>query len=289
MTLFNEMADFFESHTIAHLKPATVRQYSHILNRILRPEFGNSRLPDVRRADVIALHLRLEQTPVIANRMLAVGKRMYHFAQECGVLDEQSNPFRKIRFYREPLRDRFLSCDEYERLGRVLDQIEADGRYCRAAVAGIRLLVLTGARRSEIESLTWSQVDIENGEFRLADSKTGPRSIEISSAVHTVLESIPVIGEFVMADSTGTRIGLRAVWSEVRCAAGIDDVRMHDLRHSYATHAALGGVGMAVIAQLLGHSTVWTTARYLHVSRGYTSQAAEQISRSLTMALAKRS
>ena len=289
MKLFNEMADFFESHAIAHLKPGTVRQYSHVLNRILRPEFGNSRLLDVRRADVIALHLRLEQTPVIANRMLAVGKRMYHFAQECGVLDEKSNPFRKIRFYREPHRDRFLSCEEYDRLGGVLGEIEADGRHSRAAVAGIQLLVLTGARRSEIESLTWSQVDIDNGEIRLADSKTGPRSIEISSAVREILESIPVVSEFVITGTDGVRIGLRYVWDEARRRAGIEDVRMHDLRHSYATHAARGGIGMAVIAQLLGHSTVWTTARYLHVSRGYASQAAEQVSRSLTIALAKRS
>ena len=289
MKLFNEMADFFESHAIAHLKPETVRQYSHILNRILRPEFGNSRLLDVRRADVIALHLRLEQTPVIANRMLAVGKRMYYFAHECGLLDEQANPFRKVRFYREPHRDRFLSCEEYDRLGEVLGQIEVDGRYCRTAVAGIRLLVLTGARRSEIESLTWSQVDIDNGEIRLADSKTGPRSIEISSAVREILESIPVAGEFVMTGSNGARIALRYVWDEARRRAGIEDVRMHDLRHSYATHAAMGGIGMAVIAQLLGHSTVWTTVRYLHVSRIHARKAAEQVSESLTMALAKRS
>ena len=101
MTLFNEFADFFESHCNAHLKPTTVRLYSHILNQILRPNFGNSKLNAVQRMDVHALHLSMEQTPVIANRMLAVGKRMYFFAQEVGVLDEPANPFRKIRFYKE--------------------------------------------------------------------------------------------------------------------------------------------------------------------------------------------
>ncbi len=286
MTTFNEFAHFFESHCNAHLKPATVRQYSHILNHVLRPKFGDSNLNDVQRQDVHALHLSMEQTPIIANRVLAVGKRMYFFAQEIGVLDEQcGNPFRKIRFYRERRRDRYLSCEEYERLGAVLNQLAAEERFSPAAVAGIRLLVLTGARRSEIESLKWDEVDFENREIRLADSKTGPRTIEISSPVREVLESVPIAGEFVMMDRDGTRILLRVPWEETRRRAGIEDVRMHDLRHSYATHAALGGVPMSVIAQLLGHSNVYTTTRYLHVSRGHVSNAAEQVSKSLTMAL----
>ena len=210
MTTFAEFADFFESHCNAHLKPATVRQYSHLLNHVLRPKFGDSNLNDVQRQDVHALHLSMEQTPVIANRMLAVGKRMYFFAQEIGVLDEQcGNPFSKIRFYRERRRDRYLSCEEYERLGAVLIQLATEERFSPAAVAGIRLLVLTGARRSEIESLKWDEVDFENGEIRLADSKTGPRTIEISSPVREVLESIPIAGEFVMMDRNGTRIHLR--------------------------------------------------------------------------------
>lgn len=287
MTLFNEFADLFESHINAHLKPETVRQYSHVLDQKLKPNFGNSNLNDVQRKDVYVLHLSMEQTPVIANRMLAVGKRMYYFAQEVGVLDEQANPFTKIRFYREQRRNRFLSCEEYERMGSVLNQLELEDRFSPEAVAGIRLLALTGARRSEIESMKWDQVDFENNEIRLADSKTGPRSIEISSPVREVLESIPVKGKFVIVNCSGARTGLRQVWNETRQRAGIEDVRMHDLRHSYATHAALDGVSLSVIAQLLGHTNVWTTTRYLHVSRGYASQAAEQVSRSLTMSMVK--
>ena len=287
MTLFNEFADLFESHSKAHLKPATVQLYSHVLSKNLRPNFGNSELNDVARKNVLDLHMSMEDTPVIANRTLAVGKRMYNFAWEVGVLDYQINPFSHIRFYRERHRDRFLSSEEYERLGCVLNQLESEGRFSPVAVAGIRLLILTGARRSEMETVKWDQVDFENSEIRLPDSKTGPRSIEISSPVRQVLESIPVSGEFVIAGRNGTRVGLRRVWNEARRRAGIEDVRMHDLRHSYATHAALDGVAMSVIAQLLGHTTVWTTTRYLHVSRGYASKAAEQVSRSLTMSMVK--
>ena len=180
-----------------------------------------------------------------------------------------------------------MSSEEYERLGSVLSQLESEGRFSPVAVSGIRPLVLTGARRSEMESLKWDEVDFENSEIRLADSKTNSRSIELSSPVREVLESIAVAGEFVIMSSNSGRVGLRPVWNEASRRAGLEDVRMHDLRHSYATHAALDGVAMSVIAQLLGHSTVWTTTRYLHVSRGYASEAAEQVSRSLTMTLVK--
>ena len=285
MVLFNEFTVFFRSHIDAHLKPATVRQYSYVIKQILNPEFGHLNLDSVQRAQVNKLHLSMADRPVVANRMLAVGKRIYSFAQEVGELPDQINPFTKIRHFKERPRERFLSCEEYERLGNVLNQMELEGRYHPASFAAIRLIALTGARRSEIESLKWSYVDFDNNLIRLADSKTGGRNLELSGDVRQILESLPVAGEYVMSRRDGTKAGLQRIWNQIRVRAGLKDVRLHDLRHSYATHAALSGVPLPVIAQLLGHSTTWTTSRYLHVSNDSASHAAEQVSSMLTSAM----
>ena len=145
----------------------------------------------------------------------------------------------------------------------------------------IRLLMLTGCRRNEILTLRWEDVHLEAQELRLADSKTGPRTISLSVEAAEVLAAIPKVpgNPWVIP---GTRPGQRLSsifepWSRVRARAGLDDVRIHDLRHSYASRALALGESLPVIAKLLGHAQIQTTARYTHLTRDSVKDAATRV------------
>ena len=274
---FNEFARVFTTHIKKHLKKRSIEQYVYILNRTLIPEFGLSELTEIKRKSVAGLHLSLYATPVYANRVIAVGRTIFSYAYVWGILSDGNNPFRNIKLYREILRDRFLGPSEYRRVGRILDDFERNGTISRYGLAGVRTLILTGCRVSEIELLRWDDVELQDGYFRLPDSKTGPRVIEMPAGVQEIFGSLHNNGsEFVFPGRHG-RIGLNKVWRKVRRKAGLEDVRLHDLRHSYATMAVGQGISMPVIARLLGHSTLWTTTRYVHSSRRQSSEAADLV------------
>ena len=274
---FSDFTLIFNSHIHRHLKPHTIRQYEHALNAALLPAFGAMPLTEINRSDVMRLHGELHDRPVLANRVIAVGRSLFNYAWIHDVVSDSSNPFRGIPFYKEKRRDRFLSKAEYCRLGCALDHQERNGAAPLHGIAAIRVLLLTGCRVSEIEGLRWDEVDFESETLRLPDSKTGPRLIEMPRAVRNILVNLPARQtEYVFPGRSG-RITLRWAWEIVRSEAGLNDLRLHDLRHSYATIAVNNGVPIPVLAKLLGHSTVWTTARYLHASRSDSAKAAELV------------
>ena len=151
--------------------------YKVVTERYLKPEFGNLNMPDIKRAQVIALHLSLKNKPVMANRIIAVGRRMYNFAQTIELVDPNINPFIRITLYREIMRDRHLSSSEYSRLLKALSAMKAEDSVSQYAIAGIKLCLLTGYRASEAEAMKWADIDIEQKVINLSDSKTGPRSV----------------------------------------------------------------------------------------------------------------
>ena len=158
-----------------------------------------------------------------------------------GIAPEGGNPCKFVRKYKEPGCERFLSEEEFRRLGRVLGEVEAEGKVCASAVAAFRLLMLTGCRRNEILTLRWADVDLEAGEIQLRDAKTGARSVAISPAARRVLAGIPRLPDnpWVIA---GARLGARLsnlnnAWLVVRTRADLEGVRIHDLRHSFASRA----------------------------------------------------
>ena len=282
MTL-NEYMPIFLRHVGAHRKKHTIKLYKLVSERYLKPEFGNSDLTDIKRPQVVALHLSLKNKPVMANRIIAVGRRMYNFAQTMEIVDQNFNPFTKITLYREIMRDRHLSASEYSRLLEVLMTMKTEGIVSQYAIAGIKLCLLTGCRASEAEAMKWADIDIEQKVINLPDSKTGPRSVEMTEEVVEIIESMIRLSncELVFPGRYGRQIALVKVWWKVRTRARLDDVRLHDLRHSFATTAAMHGVPIPVIARLLGHSTIWTTTRYLHSSRSTTSAAAAMLARTI--------
>ena len=226
-------------------KPSTAAQYRLAIERYIVPALGERAVSEIGRSHVADLQHALRDRPAMANLVIATLSRLIDQAVAWGVVQETTNPCRSAQKYRVRRRERFLTDAEFRRLGNALDELEATGRLSPHAAAAIRLLMLTGCRRNEILTLRWEDVHLEAHELRLPDSKTGPRTISLSVEAADVLAAIPKVpgNPWVIP---GTRPGQRLSsifepWSRVRARAGLDDVRIHDLRHSYASTRACAG------------------------------------------------
>ena len=170
-------------------------------------------------------------------------------------------------------------------------ELETKGTISTSAAGALRLLMLTGCRRNEVVTLRWEHVDLEHDESRLRDAKTGARAVPLSPAAIQVLTALPRRPENPWVFSgrvRGTRLRtLNASWTVVRKEAGLEDVRLHDLRlsrgmrHSFASRALALGESLPMIGKLLGHTQVQTTARYAHLARNSVKVAAVRIADSL--------
>ena len=192
-----------------------------------------------------------------------------------GYRPEDSNPCKDIKRYRRRARERFLSPDEIRRVVEVLNRYD-ETRPLQAAV--IRLLLLTGCRKSELLTLKWR--DYREGKLFLRDSKNGPRTVWLSSAAREVLDRLPRKNAWVFPSYWGNLDHLSDItdfWGDVRTEAGLREVRPHDLRHTFASQAAMQGIPLPVVARLLGHAQVQMTLRYAHVSDRDVEAAAERI------------
>ena len=276
---------YMTAHVAVRCKPTTARSCRHILDKFLLPEFGARRVGEITPDQVATLHYRLRETPIMANHVISLLSRLFHKAAAAGDATGGGNPCRFIKKYPTRSRERFLSEQEFERLGTVLRDLETAGRISKSAAAALRLLMLTGCRRNEILTLRWEHVDLEHDELRLSDSKTGARAVPLSPAARQILTSLPrqADNQWVFPGrKTGTRMGnLNASWQIVRNEAGLEDVRIHDLRHSFASRALALGESLPMIGKLLGHRQVQTTARYAHLARHSVKAAAGRIEDSL--------
>ena len=276
---------YLEEHVAMRCKPTTAAQRSFVLRKHILPALGSLPLEDVTRERAAALHHGLSGTPATANMALATLSRMFSFAEACGLAVEGGNPCRFVAKYRERRRERFLSDGEFERLGHVLAEMEAEGSLSVHAAAALRLLMLTGCRRNEIATLRWSDVDLDAGELNLGETKTGARTVTLSPAAVQVLRDLPRVADspwVIAGPRPGTRItNLSEQWRRVRTRADLEDVRLHDLRHSWASRALALGESLPMIGRLLGHSRVETTARYAHLARDSVHEAAARIAASI--------
>lgn len=252
------------------LKPRTREEYERLLDKSIVPELGGIRLQELTRADISRFHARRSDRPHHANFALAVLSKLMSWAEQDGLRPEGANPCRGIKKYPARKKERFLTLAEFERLGHVLAEAEAAERESLFAIAAIRLLMLTGARRNEILELRWSYVDLERGLLNLPDSKTGQKVLRLSPPALAVLQALPRIegNPYVICGQTEGEhlVNLQKPWNRLRKAAGLSDVRIHDLRHSFASVAAASGASLPMIGKLLGHSNPQTTARYAHLA-----------------------
>ena len=280
-TLATLAARYLREHVAVRCKPSTAAQYRLAIERYIVPALGQLPVAAIGRREVADLQHTLRDRPAMANLVVATLARLIDQARAWGVLAEGTNPCRSAQKYREKRRERFLTDAEFRRLGNALDELEATGRVSPHAASAIRLLMLTGCRRNEILTLRWEDVHLDARELRLADSKTGPRTVSLSAEATDVLAAIPQLpgNPWVIP---GTKPGARLSsifepWARVRARAGLDDVRIHDLRHSYASRALALGESLPVIAKLLGHAQIQTTARYTHLTRDAVKDAATRV------------
>ena len=282
---------FLREYVAPRCKPWTVTTYRGALDRWILPALGRLPVGAVTHGHIADLHYRLRKIPYRANQVIAILNRMFSLAEVWGLRHAGDHPCRSIRKYRERHRERFLSEEEFRRLGRVLEEIEAqvgDGRRGRlgaSVAAALRLLVLTGCRRNEILTLRWEEVDLDAGELRLRDSKTGPRVVPLPAAAVSVLAALPRVpgNPWVIpgAKPGGHLSNLNDHWLRIRARAGLDDVRIHDLRHSFASRALALGESLPTIGRLLGHGQVTTTARYAHLARDAVKASASRVADSI--------
>ena len=225
---------FLKEHVPGHCKPSTAHSYALAIRQHVLPRLGARPVAEVTRADVASLHQRMRATPFAANRPLGILSAMFSAAELWGLRPQGSNPCRYVKRFRERKRERFLSDAEYRRLGAALREAESTGAVAAPAVAAIRLLMLTGCRLSEIMNLRWDLVALDARELRLPDSKTGAKVVHLGGSAVAVLRGIARKegNPWVIAGRRpGTRIAsLHFPWGRIRKRAGLDDVRLHDLR-----------------------------------------------------------
>ncbi|MCY3828377.1 MAG: site-specific integrase [Rhodospirillaceae bacterium] len=284
-TVADLAARFMTAHVEMNCKPGTVESYRSLLRLCILPGLGGLRLSEVDRPHVSALHHGLRATPSRANQAVGVFSKMFKLAVAWGLTPARPNPCRSIRRYGEGSCERFLTEDEYARLGRVLFEAESEGPLMASAVAAVRLLLLTGCRRNEILMLRWDDMDRRAGELRLRDSKSGPRRVPLTPAVERVLARIPRAEDnpwVIAGDRPGSRLKrLDPVWNKLRARAGLDGLRLHDCRHSYASRALAIGESLSAISRLLGHKTVMTTVKYAHLARDTERASAAKVGDSI--------
>ena len=271
---------FLEEYVPVHCKPSTREEYRRSVRLFVDPVIGELRVPEVQRKDIAALHHGLRDKPYQANRTLAVLSKMFSLAEVWGWRPDGSNPCRHVKRYKEHKRERFLSPEETERLGQVLGEAEEE---MPSAVAAFRLLLLTGCRLSEIQFLRWEYV--KDDCIELPDAKTGGRVVPLGPEARAVLSAIPCDDDnpWVIAGRLpGSHLtDLQRPWRRIRKQAGLEDVRIHDLRHSFASRALALGESLTMIGKLLGHTQVQTTARYAHLARDSIQTAAARITGSI--------
>lgn len=280
-----ELAEKFDNNHILYnpnLKASTGREYRHALKTYILPAIGKMKVAEVTRADVGRLHLSMHEKPYQANRTLEVVSKMFNLAEEWGYRAEGTNPRKRIKKYPEQKRERFLSAAELARVGQVLAEMEAERVEMPSAIAAVRLLALTGCRLNEIMTLQWRHVHLRAGELRLPDSKTAAKVVQLGQAAIDVLSGTPHV-EFNPwvwpgRGEAGRLTDLQPFWQRVRARAGLNGVRIHDLRHTFASVAAGVGMSLPMIGKLLGHTQVQTTARYAHLAGGTVKAAANDVS-----------
>ncbi|WP_287998376.1 site-specific integrase [Acidiphilium sp.] len=275
---------FLSDHVEAKRKSRTAAEYKRLIYKNILPEIGSVPIHQLSPKQVDRLHQKIKTTPYQANRVLAVLSSMMTKAEGWGLRPLHSNPCTRIEKFREASRERMLTVAEIGRLAGAIDEYPSP--YVRAAV---RLLLLTGARLNEILTLQWAMVNFERSEARLKDSKTGRKTLHLAPAVVAILSELPreAGNPYVLPGQKANShlVNLEKPWRAIRAKAGLDDVRLHDLRHCFASIAASSGMGLPVIGKLLGHTQSATTQRYAHISADPLKLAAANIAEQIEKAM----
>ena len=273
-TRFETVAEEVFRRYKRHWKPSTLTVNLGYYKKQILPWFEGRQIADVDHQDVQQWFASLHATPVAVDRSVPVLSVIMTQAEVYGYRPEGSNPCQGIKRYRRRGRERFLSPEEMRRLSEVLRRHAAE---LPLPTAFVWLLVLTGCRRGEILNLKWSYY--REGNIFLPDSKTGPRTVWLSSAARRVLAGLPRRSGWVFPAkrARGPMSGIYRFWYGFRAEANLDDVRLHDLRHSYASIAMAHGETVLTIGRLLGHADPGTTLKYTHLADATVQEAVDAV------------
>jgi len=276
---------FLSEHAEAKRKPTTAAEYRRLVDKVILPALGARRAADVTRAEIAKLHHGLRDSPYQANRVLAVLSKMFNLAERWGLRPDGSNPCRHIEKFGERKRERMLSASELSRLGEALARHDGSP----FVVGAVKLLIFTGARLDEILGLRWDWVDLNRGETQLPDSKSGAKTLHLPPPALAVLAALPRVEgnpHVIVGHRAGAPlVNLEKPWRAIRTSAGLDDVRLHDLRHAFASIAASSGLGLPIIGKILGHTQPATTARYAHLASNPVKAAAAAVAEKIASAM----
>ena len=291
---FADLWDRFETEfapervALGRLRETTLATYRKQARLYLLPTFADRRVADLTRADVDRMARRMAHAPAQRNRTLALLSRLCTLAEAWEWRPQASNPVKGVMRAREEARDRTLSGAELAALGRALDDL-ADTY--PAAVAAIRVAALSGMRIGEVIGMKWPNVDFERGSVTLLATKTGRQVRVLPSAVLDLLAGMPRIHDcdavFTATGRTPIRYRyVRVVFAKACALAGLDGVRLHDLRRTVATNAAAAGIGVTLLRDILGHSTITMSARYVRRAGGALNDAVENSGAAMAAAMA---
>ncbi len=280
---------YLEDYAKEHKKPSSVATDNANIENHVRPLLGKSFVADLTQTDIDRFKKAVKGGktarprkeaqqggpgvtggPGVANRCLALLSKMFNLAERWGWRPGGTNPCRHVDKYKENKREKFLSEAELARLSDALTVGERDGTETPYAIAAIRLLIFTGARLGEILTLEWDHVDFQRAMLLLPDSKTGQKAVFLSAPALDVLSNLPRLENnphVICGDKAGAHlVNIQKPWRRIRDRAELENLRLHDLRHSFASMAASGGLSLQMIGALLGHTQASTTERYAHLA-----------------------
>ncbi|MBT4879517.1 MAG: site-specific integrase [Alphaproteobacteria bacterium] len=277
-----ELADQYMKEHASRKRLSSRKEDYRLWKQHILPTLGTLKASSLDRSDIAKLHHSFQHLPTTGNRVLSLLSKAFNLAELWGYRPNHSNPCLHIKKYTEQKRERFLSQKEIERLMKILEEEKGNDPW---AVSAIQLLLITGCRLNEILTLKWEEVDVDNQYLRLRDSKTGKKLIYLSTAALDLLKNIPKKEEnpfVICGGKAGAHlINLQKPWRRIRAKAELEDVRLHDLRHTFASIAASKGLSLPIIGALLGHKQTQTTARYAHLIGQPLLEASEKIGKKI--------
>ena len=273
--------DLFDRYMVDHVKrlrkDRTAREYEGVFKKHLSAPLGHRKVADITRADIEKLQGELQRKPATANLCVAVLSAMFEKSEAWGWRPQHANPCRHVERYKTNSRERVLIPAEMARLGPAI-AAEPEGKL-------FLVIALTGARVSEITGLKWGYLDLDNGVARLPDSKTGAKSLVLPASVVDILRGVKSVDGSEYVFPQRAKDAIYQTWDRIRTAAGLPGLRIHDLRHNFASWGVNGNLGLPVIGKLLGHSSAQMTAKYGHVVSDAARLAAIAIADKLSEAM----
>jgi integrase len=252
-----------------HLKAHTVKSYHSFWKNHISPNLGSKRLRDLSIDDIEGIHLQLKDKPTTANRVLSLFSKFLSWCAKKGFLERDLSPSKKLVRYQENKILRFLSQSQMKAIWDTINRLQNENKLNQIPATALKVIILTGARKNEILTLKWTDLDLENYRILLSESKTGFKVIYLSQQAVNVLNELERTDDFVFPSksASGHLFDLQWQWRQILRETNLSGRwRIHDLRHGFASTAVNNGGSLPYIGFLLGHKRVTTTERYAHVA-----------------------